>query len=145
MSINISGTVNFFVRYFGDGENRRQVFNTYVSREFGPEKGADRMSKSIDLTFDSKSFKKEDLAKLVEDVSYQMEVQEGFVTLKRYKRAGSNEWITDFVLHIKKAHLTKKTPVDQEKKAKALEEARLKKGGTPTPESPIDIDPDLPF
>ena len=145
MGVNVTGKINFFVRFFGEGENRRQVFNTYIGRDFAlPGQPKDQMNKSIDLTFDSKAFKPEDLAKLKEDVSYQMEFK-GFITLKRFKRQGSDDWCTDFVLHVTEGHLLKKTIVDQEKKAKALEETRMKRGGVPNPESPIGIDPDLPF
>lgn len=146
MSVNINGKITFFVRWFGQGENRFPVATATLKRVWGDKENPEFSgSKSIQLEFDQSFFPEDKVRQLKEDVSYTLEVKEGFLSLRKYTKQGASDPIVDFVLHISKGRLLKGTPVDVEKRNKALEEARARKGGTANPQSPMEIDPDLPF
>lgn len=146
MSVNINGKITFFVRWYGQEGKKYPVATATLKRNWGDKENPEFTgSKSIQLEFDQSFFPEEKVRQLKEDVSYTIEVSEGFLSLRKYNKQGKSEPVVDFVLHISKGRLTKGTPVDIEKRNKALEEARAKKGGSATPESPMEIQTDLPF
>lgn len=137
--MKLSGTIVFFVDWRG---TEKKILNahTNISREWTNEdKSKTRINRSIDIVFGATNFKPEQLAKLKENVSYTMEVEDGWLSLDRYKdRTGELQY--KIVLHIAKAKITKAVPIDPEKRKKALEEARARKGATAVAEtSPLEV------
>ena len=140
----LKGTITFFAEFKGEGENKGIIAQTKIKRKWeGEEK---ELYKMIDIEFGKTNFPREKLLQLKENTCYTMEVEDGFLSLRRYRRDGEDRWTLVPVIHVSKGKLTKATPVDPEKRKKALEEAQAKKGAKYTAnDSPLEIDPNLPF
>lgn len=140
------GTITFFVDFRGEGEKRRVIATTKITREWKDELEVVKGVKTLDIEFGKTNFPRENLLKLKENTCYTMEVEEGFLTLSRYKKDGADNYTFPLILHVSKGRLTKATPVDVEKRKKALEEAQARKGSKETAnDSPMGISEDLPF
>ena len=140
------GTITFFVDFRGEGEKRRVIATTKITREWKDELETIKGVKTLDIEFEKANFPKEKLLQLKDNTCYTMEVEEGFLTLSRYKKDGADNYTFPLILHVSKGRLTKATPVDVEKRKKALEEAQARKGSKETAnDSPMGISEDLPF
>lgn len=144
--MKLTGTIVFFVDWRGE---KKDILNAHASvgRKWKAEDGTQtQINRGIDIVFGSTNFKPEQLAKLKENTSYTMEVEDGWLSLDRYHRRGETEWTYKIVLHIAKGRLTKASPIDPEKREKAIAEARAKKQSDAMgDQSPLDLDGDLPF
>lgn len=139
----LKGTITFFVQFKGEGENKGIIAQTKIKRKWeGEEK---ELYKSIDLEFGKTNFPREKLLQLKENTCYTMEIEEGFISIRRYKKDGDERWTLVPVIHITAGKLTKATEVDPEKRKKALEEAQARKGQRESVESPMSITDGLPF
>ena len=142
--MDIKGEISFFVKKVKSKEGEEHtICTTSIKRAFTQEGPFSR--KSMDVLFDSKAFPKEKMDKLKEDVCYTMEVKEGWLTLTRFKRKGSEAWEYNFAVFVRDGTLKKSKKVDVEKREKAREEAKARKA-MENPEDPLDInEEDLPF
>lgn len=145
--MKLSGTIVFFVDWRGE---KKDVLNAHatIGRKWKAEDGSEtQINRGIDINFGSTNFKPEQLAKLKENTSYTMEVEDGWLSLDRYHKKGETEWTYKIVLHIAKARITKATPIDPAKREKALAEARAKRQAEQAgDQSPLDLEgQDLPF
>lgn len=152
MNINIKGLVCFFAKkitYKDGGETKtRTICTTTIERLF--KEGERVTRRTIDVEFTNKNFGEDKLSKLKEDVCYQIDVEEGWLTLTRFKDKNSNEWRYNTAIHIHVGKMVKATKVDKEKKEKALKEAEARKkvNNAPEEKDPLEISEDteeLPF
>ena len=152
MNINIKGLVCFFVKkitYKQDGETKtRAIYTTNIERLF--KEGERIVKRSADVEFTNKNFPEEKLSKLKEDVCYQIEVEEGWLTLTRFKDKTSKEWRYNTAIHIHTGKMVKATKVDTDKREKAKKEAEERKKVESAPEemNPLEISENaeaLPF
>lgn len=152
MNINIKGLVYFFVKKIEykdkDQTKTRYVYTTTLSRLF--KEGEPTIKRSIDIEFTNKNFGEEKLSKLKENVCYTIDVEEGWLTLTRYKDKKTGDWKITPSVHIHIGTMKKATKVDTAKRDQALKEAeeRKKLANAPEEKDPLEISEDseeLPF
>lgn len=143
MNINIEGLVCFFVKkitYKQDGETKtRAIYTTNIERCF--KEGERTIKRSADVEFTNKNFPQEKLSLLKEDVCYQIDVDEGWLTLTRFKDKTSGEWRYNTAIHIHTGKMVKATKVDTQKREQAKKEAEERKKVENAPEemNPLEI------
>lgn len=145
--MEITGETTFFVKKIGDETKARVIASAQIKRKYLDEGNESIITRQIDLEFDSKSFPESSISKLKENVCYTLEIKSGWLSLKRFKRKGEKAYSYDFIIHVKEGTLKKATPVDMEKKEKALAEYKNRKQAESKDfESPLKVSgEELPF
>ena len=140
--LKITGEINFFVedKTFGKGANAKEVKLLKTNLTTKQEDGSYlRLYKDVVLS--TKSFPADKVAKLSSEKVYTLEIEDGWLNIRRYVDSNGNERKVDYIF-VNKGHLTGAKAIDQEKRAKALEARDAKKNASSAKD---ETGEDLPF
>lgn len=120
--MKITGEINLFVEDRKISGKEVRVFRTNISTKQHDET---YIRGYMDVVLSSKTFPTEKTSKLDPNKVYTFDITDGWLNVRQYEKGGIVHKV--FYIFANKGKLTKATPIDQEKRQKALEALEARK------------------
>ena len=126
--MKLTETLNIFVEhrpYKKNGESK--IFHKITTSISTKQKSGDYLRMPVDIVVNDKKYPEAVLAKLDEKFMYKVNVINGWLMVDSYVNK-DGDTIKKLVIYIDEWKSISKTPIDQEKRSKALESAKGNEG-----------------